>query len=178
MGWLSGTPNWFDKIQADLRPDESQMVRLEKLRKSIRADHNSFYVAYMNCEVIIRKIWWLEYELVNGRIAGKLSSSRPSEKELLKEVFLSYVKFYRKSGRSQRYDDDEEVQEWLNLIDSEEHVTNKILKYCSIDFILELILFDFKRDRYSCFSDDMSYLIDLIDAILKGEPLQFADGEI
>ena len=161
MGWLSGTPKWFDKIPADFRPDERQMERLEKLRKSILAEHDFFYTAYMNCPVITIRFMWHLY----GKIAGKLFSSKPSEKEILREVFLSYVEEYRKTGRSNRYDDYEKDPRYLDEIDS-------------MDYILKIVFLDFDSDRYRCFPFQMNNLIDLINAILKGERLRFADGEI
>jgi|GEM_PF-4434808 len=88
MGWLSGTPKWYDKTSYDFRPDTELTQELEALRVKLNISHDDFGNAYMKC-------WWhheagmrMTYLTVKQMYKNSAAYKAYGEKALIAAAFV------------------------------------------------------------------------------------------
>jgi len=104
MGWLSGTPKWYEKVieMVNVLPDayildKHSINRLEDIRRSYNLSHDDFAEIYMGCKTVTRKVNLTVYDKIKN-------DSKPgtSEKDIIKQFLMIDLE----SCRSQLSDED------------------------------------------------------------------------
>lgn len=89
MGWLSGTPNWFDKVKRKWPkniPAPQVMDELERLRLGRGVSHDDFAMIYMWC-------WWHnEVAIRTTYIMGKRMYPQSDERSVVVGCFIPLAK--------------------------------------------------------------------------------------
>ncbi len=107
---------WFEQLPSNLRPDESKVEELEKLRS-----HAIFYVFPipndMFAEIILNSHWATHQVQENVYIMAKEKMPDASEKELLEVVFRSRISPQNPAGLEMTEEEIDEAMRSINSLD-------------------------------------------------------------